>query len=209
MTRWLLPLALLLALVGYFAPWVNHSVSGLVITGLDLGEYVKFLPAVRIGEINIWRAGLYAPLVTVSATATLVSYRRHHFSIGLRFLLLALAVVAALNLVPPAWTPARLLEAEFRVQTLSLVILMLGVAFAPFLALIPPRVVAAIVVVLTLAALVFPLHAFIRVLPAISALYNQPLIPGWGMWLMVASLIGVAALVVRLSLSRPSETDLL
>ena len=51
--RWLTPAACLFALAGYFAPWVDNRVAGLVITGLDLGEYVKFLPAVRNGVISI------------------------------------------------------------------------------------------------------------------------------------------------------------
>src|ERR1700741_4715779 len=111
MSRWLLPVALVLALIGYFGPWVAHPVAGLVITGLDLGEYVKFLPEVREGTIAIWRPGFYAPLVAVSAAALLAAYRRDFgFAWWLRYPLLALTAIAAFNLVPPAWTPSRLLE---------------------------------------------------------------------------------------------------
>ena len=45
--RVLLPLGALLAFWGYVGPWVDHRVAGLAILGLDLGEYVKFLPLVR------------------------------------------------------------------------------------------------------------------------------------------------------------------
>ena len=47
--RILLPLGALLAFLGYVGPWVDHRVAGLAVLGLDLGEYVKFLPQVRAG----------------------------------------------------------------------------------------------------------------------------------------------------------------
>ncbi|MCB0079731.1 MAG: hypothetical protein KDE47_02315 [Caldilineaceae bacterium] len=56
---WLLPLTLLLILTGYVGPWVPHRVSGLVVTGLDLAEYVKFLPIIRSGQVSLWREGFY------------------------------------------------------------------------------------------------------------------------------------------------------
>lgn len=46
---WLM-VGILLLLTGYFGPWIDHEVAGLVVTGLDLGEYVKFLPEVRSGR---------------------------------------------------------------------------------------------------------------------------------------------------------------
>jgi hypothetical protein len=186
MKRWLLPLGMLIALAGYFGPWVNHAVAGLVITGLDLGEYVKFLPVVRTGEVSIWREGFYAPLVAVSTAALLATYRAEfRYRWWLRFPMLALAIVAALNLVPPAWTPSRLLETVFRWQTSSLLLLLMGVAASPLLALLPR--VLSLILVTTLAALAIaaPLHGFYQVLPAIEALYSQTITAAWGLWLMV------------------------
>jgi hypothetical protein len=190
MMRWLLPVGLVMALAGYFAPWIAHPVAGLVITGLDLGEYVKFLPAVREGAIAIWRPGFYAPLVAASAASLLAAYRSdfsYHW--WLRLPLLALAAIAAFNLVPPAWTPARLLEPEFRLQTASLLGLLVGIAFSPFLALLPRLVAATLVTALTLLGCLAPLYGFYQVLSAIQALYNKPLAPAWGMWLMTLGLI--------------------
>lgn len=192
MMRWLLPVALLLALVGYFGPWVNHPVAGLVITGLDLGEYVKFLPIIRAGSVTIWRPGFYAPLVAISAVASLTAYRRDFaYRWWLRLPLLGIAIVAALNLVPPAWTPTRLLEAEFRWQTGSLLVLLAGVALSPFLALLPRWLATTIATLLNLIAIGVPLSAFFQILPAIQALYNQPVGAAWGMWIMTAALATV------------------
>jgi hypothetical protein len=197
MNRPLLPLGLLLTLVGYFGPWVDHRAAGLVITGLDLGEYVKFLPAVRDGSIHLWRPGFYAPLLLVGLTAALHAYRPGHGNPWpQRILLLALTLVAALNLVPPAWTPARLLEPEFRVQTSTLVGLLIALAGSPLLALLPARLSAALITAAGVAALALPIPAFLAVLPAISDLYapdggsslRAPLSPGWGLWLMAVAI---------------------
>jgi hypothetical protein len=42
-------LDLALAILGYFGPWVDHKTAALVLTGQDMGEFVKFLPEVRTG----------------------------------------------------------------------------------------------------------------------------------------------------------------
>ncbi|MCC6456586.1 MAG: hypothetical protein IT328_16650 [Caldilineaceae bacterium] len=204
MMRWLLPVGLVMALAGYFAPWIAHPVAGLVITGLDLGEYVKFLPVVREGTVTIWRFGFYVPLVAVSAASLLVAYRGDFaYRWWLRLPLLALAAIAAFNLVPPAWTPARLLEPEFRLQTASLLGLLVGLAFSPFWALLPRPVAATLVTALTLTGCLAPLYDFYQVLPAIQALYHQPLAPAWGLWLMVLGLI-LIPIAYWFTPSRPS-----
>ena len=117
LSRWLLPVGGLLALIGYFGPWVDHRVAGLVVTGLDLGEYVKFLPGVRGGEVIIWRHGFYLPLLAVSLACALSAYHRQlHYGWTIRTPLLAAGAIAAFNMLPPAWTPARMLTPEFRLQ---------------------------------------------------------------------------------------------
>jgi hypothetical protein len=204
MMRWLLPVALVMALAGYLAPWIAHPVAGLVITGLDLGEYVKFLPVVREGAVALWRPGFYVPLVAVSAASLLAAYRNDFaYRRWLRLPLLALATVAALNLVPPAWTPTRLLEPEFRLQTASLLCLLAGIAFSPFLALLPRRAAATIVAGLALLGCFLPVYGFYQVLPEIQALYNQPLALAWGPWLMVLGLVLTSVAYWSIS-TRPS-----
>ncbi|RIK53402.1 MAG: hypothetical protein DCC57_08350 [Chloroflexi bacterium] len=192
MQRWLLPLACLVTLAGVFGPWVAHPAAGLVITGLDLGEYVKFLPTVQRGEIWLWRPGFYAPLVCVSATCSLAAYRRDlGYAPWLRGLLLLLALVSALNLLPPAWTPQRLLAAEFRWQTSALVLLLAALGLSPLLALLPRSQAAAAASLAALAALVFPIQGFLAILPAVGALMARPISPAWGMWCTVAGLLAL------------------
>lgn len=188
--RWLLPTALLLAFAGYVGAWVDHRVAGLVITGLDLGEYVKFLTPVRSGAIALWREGFYLPLVAVSLTASLAAFRSElRYAWPAHAALLALAVVAALNLLPPAWTPQRMMTDEFRQQTLALAGCLAAMAFSPLLALLPAKLFAVIVAVLSVSAAIIPVYQFVLVLPTLSALYNQPQSPGWGMYLCATSLL--------------------
>jgi hypothetical protein len=192
--RWLLPLAALLTLVGYVGPWVPHRVAGLVVTGLDLGEYVKFLPTVRGGQVTLWRAGFYLPLVTVSLALSLAAFRpQWRYGWPMRVLLLSIAGIAALNLLPPAWGPTTFTNPEFRQQIGALALCLGAAAISPFLALLPRWVGSSLILLLSLAALWFPLRDFLRVLPTIRELYNAPLPLGWGVYVMV---IGLGLLVI-------------
>jgi hypothetical protein len=184
--RWLLPIAALVSWIGYFGPWVHHPVAGLVITGLDLGEYVKFLPAVRYGHITIWREGFYLPLLNGSLLFIFIAYRpRLHYPVWVRFLLLILAAVSAFNLLPPAWSPQILLSTEFRAQSGALFIALLLLASSPFVGLLPLLMIRIISSLLALGALWWPLSTFLMLLPDIASLYQQPLQPGWGMYLLI------------------------
>jgi hypothetical protein len=192
-TRWLIPIGALMALIGYFGPWVNHPAAGLAILGLDLGEYVKFLIPVRSGAIEVWREGFYLPLLAVSLTLSLFAFRREQgWGWPMRIALLGLAIVAALNMLPPAWSPAVVRTGEFRTQVIWIGLCLAAVLFSPFLALLPGIAAATISVALAaIAAILAPMH-FVRVLPAIEELYRRDLSPGWGMWVMIAGLVVMA-----------------
>lgn len=196
--RVLLPLGALLAFWGYVGPWVDHHVAGLAILGLDLGEYVKFLPMVRAGTTSLWREGFYLPLVAISLALSLCTWRPE-----LRWpqpmaawTMIAVqvigAIVAALNMLPPAWTPQRMLTPEFQQQLAAILLCLAAMAFGPFLALLPRLITGIVVLLLSAAAAVIPVAQFLRVLPEIASLYNHALVPGWGMYLM---LVGLAMLV--------------
>lgn len=198
--RWTLPLAALLAFAGYTGPWLNHRAAGLAILGLDLGEYVKFLPAVQSGSLPLWRVGFYLPLVAISLTLSLYAFRPAWGFPGLlRVLMLAGAAVAALNLLPPAWTPPLLLSPEFRLQTIMLLGLGACALSSPLLGLLPRIVPALVAGALCAAAIIVPVWQFYRVLPEIEPLYGHALHAGWGLWATAVGLLllGLAALGER------------
>lgn len=189
-----IPLSALLALLGYVGPWVPHRAAGLVVTGLDLAEYVKFLHPIRSGEIVLWREGFYLPLVAVSLTLSLIAYRKDlRYPWPIRIGMLILAGIAALNLLPPAWSPPLLITPEFRTQTAVLLLCLGMAAISPFLALLPRIVNSAAILVLALLALIWPIVNFLRILPAIEAVYNHAITPGWGPWILAVGLAGMVA----------------
>ncbi len=201
--RWGLLSGALMTLAAYFGPWVPHSVAGLVVSGLDLGEYVKFLPPVINGEISIWREGFYLPLVTVSLALSLCAFRRElAYHAAVRALLLALAGVAALNMLPPAWTPGLLRTPEFRLQTAAIAACLSALLASPLLALLPRWTPALFVTALSTATLYFAIIQFSRVLPAIEALYNQDIQHGWGFWLLPVGVILLAASTLALAFTQ-------
>jgi hypothetical protein len=187
----------LVALAGYVAPWVPHRAAGLVITGLDLAEYVKFLHPVSSGEIPLWREGFYLPLVAVSVAFSLYAFHRQPggdrplYPWPVRVGMLAVAGMAALNLLPPAWSPALLFTPEFRLQTSVMILCLILAGISPFLALAPAKLRAASVLLLTLAGLAIPVAQFWRILPALGDLYGHAILPGWGVWVMGVGVLGV------------------
>jgi len=189
--RWLIPLAGLATLVGYFGPWIDHAAAGLVVTGLDLAEYIKFLPSIRDGTLSIWRQGFYLPLLAVSLISSLYAFRQESgYGWPMRIALLLMAAVAALNMLPPAWTPHLLLTPEFRLQTAAIGLCLGVAAFSPFIALLPRQLAGAITLILAVPAIWLPVQNFLRVLPDISTVYNQAQHPAWGMYVMIAGLVG-------------------
>ncbi len=209
MRKWLIVLAGLITLIGYWGPWVNHSVAGLVITGVDLGEYVKFLPAIRNDQLRLWREGFYLPPLAVSLSLSLAAFRFEGRDRWLcRLVALSSALIAALNLLPPAWTPARMVTGEFQQQTSWLLLCLVGIGVSPFLALLPARLMLLISALLTGAALWFPTRSFLRILPELAPLYGHTVQPSWGLYLTNGGLLLLCASLLwatRNSLHSPNK----
>ena len=183
--RVLLVMALLVALAGYFGPWVGHQAAALVLTGQDMAEYVKFLPQVRAGELRVLRELFYLPLLAGAiGLVCLAANRRWRYAWWLRGLLALLAVPVALSMLPPAWTPQLMLTAEFRWQAAVMAVCLLLVVLQPLLRRLPPALLEATSALLALAAAVVPVWQFLRLRPALDAVYNRPVTLGWGLWLM-------------------------
>ena len=239
--RWLLPAGALCTFVGYVRPWIDHKAAGLAVLGLDLGELVKFLHPVQQGEIRLWREGFYLPLVAVSVSLSLNAFRRDskahagtgpegrgteadgsgpRYSWPVRIAYLLFAIVTALNLLPPAWTPQQLLTPEFRLQAVAMLLCLALIAISPLVGLFqsPQTLLESLVgttevsgrrgclwrvawviafvrglvlVLLAGAAIYFPVAQFRQVLPTLAELYGQTPDIGWGPALMVAGLAGL------------------
>jgi hypothetical protein len=190
--RWLaIFLASLIGLIGYYGPWVPHKAAGLVVIGLDLAEYVKFIPEVASGRIALRREMFYLPLFATSVGASLSASRRV-LPLWIRWLMAFIAIPLALAMLPPAWNPAILLLPEFRLQTLAIAFCLILLPGVMVLRSVPDRPILIVVGLLSLSAAIAPAWGYVQVHAAIETLYRQPLALGWGFWLCAGGFLAAA-----------------
>jgi hypothetical protein len=191
--RLLLPVGLLLAAIGYYGPWIVHRTAALSLSGVDMGEFVKFLPGALDGSVGIVRQAFYLPpLAIVIGVALVAGSRQLRYTWLLRGSMLVLAVPVSLQLLPPAWSPASLAASEFRLQAIALAICWLSLAGFWILGQLSVRVTGLLGAVLALLAGMLSAWQFFVAQPAIDAVYRIAPPAGWGFFLCLAGLAIVA-----------------
>lgn len=200
-----LALAILLGLAGYLMAWVPHPAPALRIAGLDLGEYVKFLPEVRAGQVRVLRELCYLPLLAAALALLLAAWSTERpWQWPARILALPLAVVIALLMLPPVWTPQTLFQGEFRWQGLAIVVSLLAAVLSPLLLQRTlRRAAAASVAFLCALAAVLPVVQFFTIRPALERVYARALPVGAGVWLCVGGFLLAAGSSLALGLAGP------
>ncbi|MBN1660072.1 MAG: hypothetical protein JXA93_16850 [Anaerolineae bacterium] len=192
--RLLLPPGWLLAAVGCYGPWIGHSTAALALTGIDMGEFVKFLPAVQAGELPLARQLFYLPaFVVVMSVALLVGAPGLRYGKGMRAAALVLAVPVSLQLLPPAWSPASLMGDEFRLQLAALAVCWGALAASWLLGRLPAWLLGATTASLAAGALGASAWQMWAVKPEIDALYGRPPALGWGFYACLVGLIWMLA----------------
>jgi hypothetical protein len=192
--RVLLPAGWVLATAGYFGPWIAHQTAALTLSGVDMGEFVKFLPSVVDNSLQVTRQFFYLPPVAVTVSIALLSGRDElGYPRSLRAFMLLVAIPISLQLLPPAWAPSILLTSEFRLQTIALGLCWLLLAASWLLGRLPSWLVGSLGTGLSLGALILSLWQFLVARPAISELYRTPPGVGWGVFLCLAGLALTAA----------------
>jgi hypothetical protein len=190
--RHLLWLALFLIGAGYFGPWVWHKAAGLNLSADDLGEWIKFLPAWKSGQLPVTRELFYLPVWLTSIGLGLMAGRIKAWPWKLVVLTLSLVLV----LTPLPKYPELLgayREPEFRLTFwATMAALILSVIFTLWGGRLPDRVEASLWLVIGSAAALFAPWMFGRAMPDIDRLYHYSV--GWG---VVAVVIGgaLAALI--------------
>jgi len=188
--RWLLPISLLLTLAGYFGAWIWHRTAGLVILGVDLAEYVKFLAEVRAGSVAMWREWFILPAIAVSLSLALVAVNRR---LAIRWYvalpLLLISVWAAFSVLPPAWTPALLVTPEFIKQTIMTAFCLGLIVISPLLRRLPALFVGWLIVLLHIGTAAGALWQFFVIKPAIHRVYGAIPPLGWGFYLYAAGVL--------------------
>jgi hypothetical protein len=207
--RLLLPMGWLLAAIGYYGPWIAHETAALVITGIDMGEFVKFLPGALDASLPIIRQIFYLPpLAVVLGVALLINLPSLRYPWLMRLLALVLAVPVSLQLLPPAWSPASLTAAEFRLQTIALGLCWLSLVGSWLLAYLPPGLSGILATLLASIAAVLPAWQVVVTKPVIDSVYGRPPALGWGFYLCLTGLAimagtGLALTVQGLRNSNP------
>jgi hypothetical protein len=187
----ILSLIVAIGLAGYYGPWIPHKAAGLVVIGVDLAEYVKFLPDVIAGRISLRRELFYLPLFAASIGAGLLVSRRT-LPAWSRVVLAVANLTTAAAMLPPAWSPPILLLPEFRLQAGAILLCWLLIPGALLTRHLPKQLILIIVGVLSLAAAIAPAWGFLQIRPGIEALYHQTLPLGWGFWVNAAGFLGAA-----------------
>jgi hypothetical protein len=102
-------LGLTWAIVGYFGPWVDHKTAALVLTGQDMGEFVKFLPEVRAGAVPMIREFFYLPpFAAALCLILLMANKRLAYPLVVRTVMLLAVLGLAwamlpMGAAPPLW----------------------------------------------------------------------------------------------------------
>jgi hypothetical protein len=199
--RWLLPLGLAMAAVGYYGPWIAHVTAALTLSGVDMGEFIKFLPGVLDGSLHVVRQFYYlVPLAVVVNVALLAGSRQLRYPWPARLAIWILAWPVSLQLLPPAWSLASLATAEFRLQAVALGACWILLAAFWLLGRLPLSLTGPLSATLSLAAGAMSFWQFLLTKPAIDQVYRQPPAVGWGFTLCLAGLAVMAVTEAALAL---------
>ena len=178
-----------------WAPWVERSAAALVLTATDLAEFVKFLPEVRSGILEVQRLLFLAPLFLVAwGTPFVFGSVMPGAPRWLRVLARLVVLPLALLLLPPVWNPHVLVSEEFRLQTLGCVVcLVLALVWRPRWHV--PRYLVAFLSLGWIAAPLLALWQFTKVQQAIAQAYASPVVPGWGAWATLGGCLLMSAVL--------------
>ena len=187
--------AFTLILAGYLSVWLPHEAAGLSFIGVELGEWVKFLPQVQSGEPAANRELFYLPPLTLAAMMVLVSARwsgRRWQTWAFRALALLVAMLAFPSLDAIRFEPASEWLLRFLLVA-TVAILALG---AGFLAKLPPWLLWFSVVFLALSGALLPSWVYLSIRQPVASLWREQPAIGAGVWLNFAGHViagGIAA----------------
>ena len=183
-----------LALIGYWGPWVNHKTAALVLSGLDMAEFVKFLPGVRSGTELMIRELFYLPPLAAALCLALIGSNRHwRYALWARAIMVMAAVALAIIVLPPyPFIFQALSSDEFRRQLLMAAGCLVAIAGTLLYRRLPKAIVAGLLIAISLVGAIPPVWQFFSIRGALDSVYGQPIHVGWGLWLMAVGFLVVA-----------------
>jgi MFS family permease len=175
---------------GGFIPWIWRDAVALQLTAPGLAEFVKFLPEIRSGAIQIERLYFLTPLFLAMLMSPLFAENdRLKLPFPLRWLLRMAVIPMALASLSPVWAPDRLLNDEFRLQTVLAGVAVCLAVIAPLLRNIRLNVLIAILIIGGVTSLVLTVWQFSLIGPSIAVAYHEPIQLGIGWWVTVMGIV--------------------
>jgi len=193
--NWLLPLGPVVAIAGYFGPWIAHETAALTITGAELAEAVKFYPQVQSGAAAITRELFFAPLVAAAILLGLLVNRPTGGSelplgLRLRLPLTGLALLFCLAVLPPY---QYLTDPFYRVQLGLAIAMALATVLTLFARHLSRRIWANLIIDLSMFGLGLGLWQFMRFYALVPSVYDASPPLGWG---LIACALGYMMIIL-------------
>lgn len=183
---WAAPLGFALILTGYLAVWLRHPTAAGSLIGLEVGEWVKFLPAFRGGAAPLSRNWFYLPPLTLGLFMALHTAGRpgHRWQ---TWVMRSAAVAVSLLSLPQLEVIRDEPSTEWRLRVLAIG----GVAVVALASawLRPSRALGWFTLAVALLGAIMPTVAYLATRPLVAAAYNAPVATigiGAGVWLNVA-----------------------
>ncbi|HNS52573.1 MAG TPA: hypothetical protein PKO09_15510 [Anaerolineae bacterium] len=190
--------------LGMYGTWLRDTVAALSLNGADLGEFVKFLPAVQGGALHIHRLVFYLPVVALAVSVSLAIASPPRLPTTARRLAIILALLVSLLLLPPAWSLPSLRTSEFRVQVTMLGACLLLLASSRWISALSPVIRGSLVGLVSISSAVLPAEELRTITPEVTSAYGTAPRIGWGFWAVELglALVAVWSLVTALSAAR-------
>ena len=199
-------------LVAYFLVWLPQPVVGLSFIGLEMGEWVKFLPQVRSGEILANRNYFYIPPITLGMMmiAWTVTWPNERWQ---TWVVRGLAVAVAFLAFPSVEAILDEPASEWLLRLILVMQVLILAVLSPLFKRLPPGILITgswiLILLLGLTGAIFPTWAFLSVRGPVGDLLRLAIGIGPGVWLNAAGhilLVGTAAyfLVARVD-KHPDE----
>ncbi|MBI5080773.1 MAG: hypothetical protein HZB17_05655 [Chloroflexi bacterium] len=181
-------IALALAWLGYFSPWIMPTPVALRLTGYDLVEWLSFAQTVRDGTFAVTRVDMVLPLMMIAllfVTQDLTGLKR-----PVRSLLIGLALINSFLILPsyPFILTAHA-DPELRPQLIAGVIAFVGVGLMVALAMKSPRWAERIGGVIAVGGIVFTIRAYALASPVIADILTRSAPIGYGIILAVSGFV--------------------
>jgi len=170
-------LGLVLAIVGFFRPWIPHASVALVVTGFELDEFAWLFPQVQSGAVALTR-GLFLLPVTAAAVLLGLGIARLPVRWWVRLIPLGFAVTLALVPLPPYEV---LQDPRYRLRMILAIIGPLLVLLTPLARRFPLGLWTSLVALAAVVGIVPAVIQYVRLRPAVVALYGTSFGPGWGL----------------------------